>query len=45
VAAAARAVTAADLGSADAQDAVDDAEGFALSWYAPQELAALLEQS
>jgi hypothetical protein len=45
VAAAARAVTAADLGSADAQDAVDDAEGFALSWYAPQDLAALLEQS
>jgi hypothetical protein len=42
VASAASAVTAADLGSADAQDVVDDAEGFALSWYAPQELPGLL---
>jgi hypothetical protein len=42
VAAAAHAVTAADLGDDAAQDAVDDAEGFPLSWYAAQELAALL---
>jgi hypothetical protein len=40
---AADAMIAADLGHAEAQDAVDDAEGFELSWYASQELGALLE--
>ncbi len=45
VAAAANAITAADLGDDAAQDAVDDAEGFALAWYAPEELSALLEPS
>lgn len=39
---AAAAIDAADLGDAVAQDAVDDAEGFELSWYAPQELDAVL---
>jgi hypothetical protein len=43
IAAAAEAVVAADLGDPEAQDAVDDAEGFELSWYASQEIAALLE--
>jgi hypothetical protein len=43
VASAAEAITAADLGEDDAQDRVDDAEGFELSWYANQELTALLE--
>jgi hypothetical protein len=43
VAAAAVAVLAADLGDESAQDVVDDAEGNELSWYATQELAALLE--
>ncbi len=43
VAAAAEAITAADLGDGEAQDRVDDAEGFELSWYATQELAGLLE--
>jgi hypothetical protein len=43
VAAAAAAVTTADLGDDAAQDTVDDAEGFPLSWYAPQELDAVLE--
>ena len=42
VAAAAEAIIAADLGDAGAQDTVDDAEGFELSWYATQELAGLL---
>jgi hypothetical protein len=42
VAAAAAAVTAADLGGQSAQEAVDDAEGFELSWYATQELPDLL---
>jgi hypothetical protein len=42
IAAAAGAINAADLGDDAAQDAVDDAEGFALSWYAPQELPHLL---
>jgi hypothetical protein len=36
-------ITAADLGDAAAQDAVDDAEGFELSWYASQEIGVLLE--
>jgi hypothetical protein len=43
VAAAAAAIAEADLGSATAQDAVDDAEGFDLQWYATQEIGALLE--
>lgn len=42
VAAAARAVIAADLGDPTAQEAVDDAEGYELSWYASQEIEALL---
>jgi hypothetical protein len=42
VAAAAAAVIAADLGDQAAQDRVDDAEGYELSWYASQELADLL---
>jgi hypothetical protein len=45
VATAAAAITAADLGDDTAQDSVDDAEGFALAWYAPEELSALLEPS
>ncbi len=43
VAAAADAVIEADLGSEEAQDALDDAEGFELNWYATQEIAILLE--
>jgi uncharacterized protein DUF6912 len=43
VAAAAEAVIAADLGDPGSQDAVDDAEGYELSWYASQEIGALLE--
>jgi hypothetical protein len=43
VAAAAAAVVAADLGDPDAQEAVDDAEGYELSWYANQEIGGLLE--
>ena len=42
VAAAAEAIIAADLGDASSQDAVDDAEGYDLSWYANQEIADLL---
>ncbi len=42
VAAAAAAITAADLGDPAAQDVVDDADGFALSWYATQEIGPLL---
>ena len=42
VTAAAAAITAADLGDEQAQERVDDAEGFELSWYATQELADLL---
>jgi hypothetical protein len=42
VAAAAAAVIAADLGDQAAQDRVDDAEGYELSWYATQEVADLL---
>jgi hypothetical protein len=37
-------VDAADVGDADAEDAVDDAEGFELSWFATQELSMLLEE-
>ena len=42
VTAAADSIIAADLGDDDAQDAVDDAEGFELSWYANQEIASYL---
>lgn len=45
VAAAAAAITAADLGEESAQDIVDDAEGYELSWYAVQELATLVQGS
>jgi hypothetical protein len=43
VASAAEAIVAADLGDEAAQQDVDDAEGYELSWYASQELAAWLE--
>ena len=43
VTAAAEAIDAADLGDEQAQDVVDDAEGFELSWYATQELTHLLD--
>jgi hypothetical protein len=42
VAQAAAAVIAADLGDPGSQEKVDDAEGYELSWYANQEIAALL---
>jgi hypothetical protein len=42
VAVAAGAITAADLGDEGAQEKLDDADGFELSWYAPQELEQLL---
>ena len=38
-----RAIIAADLGDAAAQDAVDDAEGFELSLVRHQEIGALLD--
>lgn len=40
---AAGAITAADLGDDAAQELVDDAEGHELSWYATQEVGALLD--
>jgi hypothetical protein len=43
VRAAAGAIDGADLGDAEAQDVVDDAEAFELAWYATQEITALLE--
>jgi hypothetical protein len=43
VRAAARAVVEADLGSADGQFVVDEAEGFELGWYATQEIGPLVE--
>jgi hypothetical protein len=43
VSAAAQAITAADLGDEVAQETVDDAEGFELSWYASQEIGTFLE--
>ena len=43
VRAAADAIDAADLGDEQAQDRVDDAEGFELGWYAGQEIVALVE--
>ncbi|MCW2603737.1 MAG: hypothetical protein JWN61_1872 [Pseudonocardiales bacterium] len=42
VAAAVAAIDQADLGDEAAQETVDDAEGFELSWYAPQELEQLI---
>ena len=42
VAAAATAIMAADLGDDAAQQAVDDADGFELAWYATQEIGALI---
>lgn len=41
--AAAVSITAADLGDPAGQDVVDDAEGFELSWYASQEIAAFVD--
>ncbi len=43
VADAVQAIIAADLGDAASQDAVDDAEGYELSWYATQEIGTLLD--
>lgn len=43
VAAAASLIVSADLGDQSAQDQVDDAEGYELSWYATQEIADLLD--
>lgn len=43
VAAAAEAMTRADLGDVGAQETVDDAEGFELSWYATQEIGHLVD--
>jgi hypothetical protein len=40
---AAEKMLAADIGEETAQDAVDDAEGFELGWYATQEIEILLE--
>lgn len=44
VAMAAEQIDAADLGDPAAEEAVDDAEGFELSWYATQEIGDLLAQ-
>jgi hypothetical protein len=44
VAAAAEQIDAADLGDPAAEEIVDDAEGFELSWYATQEIDDLLSQ-
>jgi hypothetical protein len=44
VAAAAEQIDAADLGDPAAEEVVDDAEGFELSWYATQEIEDLLAQ-
>jgi Family of unknown function (DUF6912) len=41
---AARSIDAADLGDADAEEIVDDAEGFELSWYATQEIEDFLSE-
>jgi uncharacterized protein DUF6912 len=43
VAAAAESIIAADLGDPAAQDAVDDTEGYELSWYATQEIAPFVD--
>lgn len=44
VATAAKSIDAADIGDPKAEAAVDDAEGFELSWYATQELDELLAE-
>lgn len=44
VALAAEQIDAADLGDPEAEEAVDDAEGFELSWYATQEIPDLLSE-
>ena len=44
VAAAAEQIDAADLGDPAAEELIDDAEGFELSWYATQEIDDLLAQ-
>jgi len=44
VALAAESIIAADLGAETAQERVDDAEGYELSWYATQEIADYLAQ-
>ena len=44
VAVAAEQVDAADLGDPAAEEVVDDAEGFELSWYATQEIGNLLAE-
>lgn len=43
VRAASAVIDAADLGDETAESAVDDVEGFELSWYASQELGPLIE--
>jgi len=43
IAAAADVIDAADLGDPDAEEIVDDADGYDLSWYATQEITDLLE--
>jgi hypothetical protein len=43
VAAAADSILRAELGDETAQEVVDDVEGFELSWYAAQEIAALVD--
>jgi hypothetical protein len=44
VAAAAEQIDAADLGDPAAEEVIDDAEGFELSWYATQEIEDLLAE-
>jgi hypothetical protein len=44
VAKAATVIDAADLGDLPAEEAVDDADGFELSWYATQELTDLVAE-
>jgi hypothetical protein len=44
VAAASSAILAADLGDAEAEDVVDDADAYELAWYATQELGQLLDR-
>lgn len=44
VALAAQRIDDADLGDAEAEELVDDAEGFELSWYATQEIGDLLAE-
>jgi hypothetical protein len=43
VTAAVDSIIAADIGDTAAQDRVDDAEGFELSWYATQEIGSVLD--